>query len=283
MANIDINIKQCSQCGACIDVCPSDVLEMGAESSGVSHPDRCISCGHCAAICPEDAIASSETNSKAPFTVEEIPSTLLPEQVLFHLKRSTREFTDKKLEDDTIKSLIDIAEKAPSSHNIRKREYVVVTDKAEIRRMEEITTKVYRSLLKILKPGFIKLVGLFSKPMAREMAEFAVDFKNMVRKTADGKSHVFRGAPCVVFLAAPKSYDQSRDDCVAAQHYMMLFAQSMGIGSCIIGYAQYAHKKLERYLKIPKDKKIFAVTIFGYPRYRYPKTVRYGEPSITWK
>ena len=118
--------------------------------------------------------------------------------------------------------------------------------------------------------------------MARESAEFVIDFKNLVRKTSEGKSHIFRGAPCVVFLVAPKNYDQSRDDCVAAQHYMMLYAQSLGIGSCIIGYAQYAHKKLERYLKIPKDKRIFAVTIFGYPQYRYRKTIQYHPPSITW-
>lgn len=87
----------------------------------------------------------------------------------------------------------------------------------------------------------------------------------------------------MIFIAAPKNYDQSRDDCVAAQNYMMLFAQSLGIGSCIIGYAQYAHKKLARYLKIPKDKQIFAVSIFGYPRLSYKKVVRYREPSITWK
>ena len=171
MGNIDISIERCSQCAACIGVCPSDVLEMGPGSSEVSHPDRCISCGHCAAICPEDAISSSRTNSRAPFTVEEIPSTLPSEQLLFHLKRSTREFTDEKLDEDTIKSLVRIAEKAPSSHNIRKREYVVVTDTAEIRRMEEVVTTVYRSLLKFLKPAVIKLIGLFSKPMARESAE----------------------------------------------------------------------------------------------------------------
>ncbi len=283
MANIDIDIERCTQCAACIDICSGDVLVMGQESPEIAYPERCTSCGHCSAICPVDAISSNQTNSRAPFTVEEIPSTLSPEQALFYLKRSTREFTEEKLEEDTIKTLIRAAEKAPSSHNFRQREYVVVTDRAEIRRLEEVVTTVYRSLLRILKPAVIKLIGLFSKPMARGLAEFAPDFKNLVKKTDEGKSHIFRGAPCVIFLAAPKNYDQSRDDCVAAQHYMMLYAQTLGIGSCIIGYAQYAHKKLERYLKIPKGKKIYAVAIFGYPRHRYGKTVRFREPTVTWK
>ena len=115
------------------------------------------------------------------------------------------------------------------------------------------------------------------------MEEFSHDFKNLVRKNTEKKFPVFRGAPCVMLIAAPKNYDQSRDDCVAAQNYMMLYAQSLGIGSCIIGYAQYAHKKLASYLKIPKDKQIFAISIFGYPRLSYKKVIRYGEPSITWK
>ncbi|MCP4156469.1 MAG: hypothetical protein GY757_52635 [bacterium] len=105
----------------------------------------------------------------------------------------------------------------------------------------------------------------------------------MVIKNAAGKSHIFRDAPCVVVIAAPKGYDQSRDDCVAAQNYMMLYGQTESIGSCIIGYAQYAHKKLAKYLGIPKDTQIYAVSIFGKPIYTYKKSLLHKAPIITWK
>lgn len=256
---------------------------MGRDSAEMAHPERCVSCGHCAAICPVDAIASSKTNTRAPFTVAEIPPGLPPEQALFLQKRSTRIFKPGKPGNETIETLVQYAEKAPSSHNLRQREYIIVTDPDKIRQMEEIVVKVYRSLLRILKPAVIKFLGFFSKRLGQELEEFAIDFKHMVAKTSEGGSHIFRGAPCVVFIAAPKGYDQARDDCVAAQHYMMLYAQTLGISSCIIGYAQYAHKKLERYLNITGGKQIYAVTIFGYPGYSYRKTIRHQSPSITWK
>ncbi|MCP4146817.1 MAG: hypothetical protein GY757_03610 [bacterium] len=119
--------------------------------------------------------------------------------------------------------------------------------------------------------------------MAEEMVEFVIDFKQMVKKNSAGESHIFRDAPCVVVIAAPKGYDQSRDDYVAAQNYMMLYGQTENIGSCIIGYAQYAHKKLAKYLNIQKDTQIYAVTIFGKPVYKYKKSLIHKEPTIAWK
>ncbi len=87
----------------------------------------------------------------------------------------------------------------------------------------------------------------------------------------------------MVFILSNKQYDQSRDDCVAAQNYLMLYAKTKGLGSCIIGYAQYAHKKLEKYFNVPSDKRIYAVTILGYPKYKYIRTIHYTPPPITWK
>ncbi len=282
MSFIEIDSDRCTQCGACIEACPGDVLEMGEECAQALYPELCISCGHCAASCPVDAISSSQSNSRAPFTLEDLPTTLPPEHLLFYRKRSVRVFKPQKLDKVTIKTMIQYAEKAPSSHNYREREYIAVTDEKKIREMEEIVIKVYRPLVKILNPAVIKLTGLFSKAVSAQSEEFSHTFKNIVGQHAAGEFPVFRGAPCVILIAAPKSYGQSRDDCVAAQNYMMLFAQSIGIGSCISGYAQYAHKKLARYLKLPKGKQIFAVSFFGYPRLSLQKTIRFGEPSITW-
>lgn len=282
MHYIEIDTERCISCGICVETCPSDALEMEQESPPASLTELCISCGHCAAVCPEGAISSSDTNSRAPFGLSEISTTLPPEHLLFHRKRSCRKFTNKELDRDAIKTMIQYAEKAPSSHNFRQREYVVITNAEVIKQMEEIVVKVYRPLAKLLKPPLLKTIKLFSKPLAQQTEEFSNTFKNLVAKYDQGEFPVFRGAPCVILIMAPKNYDQSRDDCVAAQNYMMLFAQSLGIGSCICGYAQYAHKKLARYLKIPADKQIFAISFFGYPRVNYLKTIRYNDASINW-
>jgi ferredoxin len=280
--NIKIDSRRCTRCNSCIDVCPGDILEMGNESVLVAHPERCVSCGHCAAICPVEAISCEKENTRAPFTIDDIPNDLPPDQALFLKKRSTRKFKSDIPDKEILKSMILYAEKAPSSHNFRRRQYIMVTDADKIREMEEIVVKVYRSLLSIMKPWVIKLIKLFSKQMGQELEELSHDFRLMVEKHTRGGQHAFRGAPCVCLIAAPGGYDQSRDDCVAAQHYMMLYAETRGISSCIIGFAQYAHKKLEKYLNITSGNRIYTVSIFGYARHKYTKTVNHRYPSVTW-
>lgn len=279
---IEIHQKRCIRCGKCETACPSDVLEMGEESALASYPALCISCGHCAATCPEGAITCNPQNSRAPFTIEDIPGDLPPEHLLFYQKRSVRNFKAEKLPNDVIKTMIQYAEKAPSSHNYRAREYMVVTDEEKIRQMEKIVIDVYRPLVKILNPAVINLTRLFSKTVADQSRDFAASFKNLLVQRAAGEFPVFRNAPCVIMIAAPKAYDQSRDDCVAAQNYMMLYAQTIGIGSCISGYGQYAHKKLARYFKLSKDKQICAISFFGYPKAGLPRAINFTEPAVLW-
>ena len=287
MSFIEIDSETCTTCGNCLETCPSDALEMGNERGDeyarVSNPGLCISCGHCAASCPVGAISCAQSNLRAPFEIQEIPANLPPEQQLFYSKRSARFFKPEKLDKDTIKTMIDYAEKAPSSHNCRNREYIVVTDENKIKEMEDVVINVYRPLAKLFGPVFVKLARLSSKEAAAQTEEFSHTFKNIVAQRDKGEFPVFRNAPCVVLIAAPKGYDQSRDDCVAAQNYMMLYAQTLGIGSCISGYGQYAHKKLSRYFGLPKSKRIFAISFFGYPRMSLKKSIRFKEPSITWE
>jgi NAD-dependent dihydropyrimidine dehydrogenase PreA subunit len=51
---------RCTGCGDCVEVCPTDCLDMNSEGFRLpvlAWPHKCVSCGLCAAICPEDAIA----------------------------------------------------------------------------------------------------------------------------------------------------------------------------------------------------------------------------------
>ena len=148
MGYIKIDGDLCTGCGICIDACPSDVLDMGDKASQISRPELCISCGHCGAVCSNDAISSSRSSSRASFFLENMTASLPPEHALFHQKRSYRSFTSRKLDRETIKTMIQYGEKAPSSHNYRQREYIVVTATEQIKRLEEIVVKEYQRLVK---------------------------------------------------------------------------------------------------------------------------------------
>ena len=64
MAKPVIDEATCSKCGACIDACPMDVLEMD-EINGpqVSHPSNCVGCRACEQVCPEGAITILEAEA----------------------------------------------------------------------------------------------------------------------------------------------------------------------------------------------------------------------------
>jgi Pyruvate/2-oxoacid:ferredoxin oxidoreductase delta subunit len=55
----------CTACEACIERCPMEALDMGADDFPQANLERCIGCGVCATGCPETAI---EMQAKQDFT-----------------------------------------------------------------------------------------------------------------------------------------------------------------------------------------------------------------------
>lgn len=54
MKNIQ-KLQQCSNCGACYNICPTDAIELKEDSlfyEWTVNADKCIDCGKCVAVCP---------------------------------------------------------------------------------------------------------------------------------------------------------------------------------------------------------------------------------------
>jgi len=279
---IEIDPNKCTVCGNCVKICPGKTLEVINKNLEQTKPMSCISCGHCAAICPEDAIISVKDNPKA-FTAQSYDDGLNEVEKLLVGKRSVREYRKKDIDKDMLENFIHYAEKAPSSSNKRKREYIVITDKDKILELEKVMMKKFNSLKIIINPFVSNLIKIFNKKLANNILMLKAGLDQMNIDFANADYQIFRNAPCIVFILGPKKAAQIKDDCIIAQQYMMLYAQSHGIASCIIGYAQFAHKLLEKVLQVKKGYSIYAVSIFGYPKYTYKKEIQYlKEPPITW-
>ena len=50
-----IDLEKCQGSGECIDVCPSEAIEV-KEGKAVVDADLCADCGVCEDVCPNDAI-----------------------------------------------------------------------------------------------------------------------------------------------------------------------------------------------------------------------------------
>lgn len=51
-----VDIKRCTGCGSCVDICPMDSLTVDMNEKAVRNPARCIGCGLCASACNEGSI-----------------------------------------------------------------------------------------------------------------------------------------------------------------------------------------------------------------------------------
>ena len=51
----EIDQADCTACGKCYDVCPSNAIDYTGEKPVIIQ-SKCINCGNCANICPEDAV-----------------------------------------------------------------------------------------------------------------------------------------------------------------------------------------------------------------------------------
>ncbi len=282
MNNIELNKTKCIGCGKCVEECPSDVLFLKENLAEIVNPALCVSCGHCAAICPMDAINSSNENKRQPFKIEIINENFKADRLLFHRKRSIRAFKDDKIQKEQIDEFIQYAEKAPSAHNLRNRKYIIITKEKDIEALKSKIIKMYKSLLISLNPVTFKIIYLLNGPAYKELSELVLSFKNLIDQFKHGNDKLFRNSKCIICIAAPTGSAFSRDDCIASQQYMMLFAKTINIDSFIIGFAQYAHKIIEKYFNLEKGYSIYSVSAFGISKYKYSKEIIYTKPEIKW-
>ncbi len=56
-----INYESCTLCGACVEACTQNALQMTARGPVFSSPQNCTYCADCEAICPSNAIRCEYT------------------------------------------------------------------------------------------------------------------------------------------------------------------------------------------------------------------------------
>jgi NAD-dependent dihydropyrimidine dehydrogenase PreA subunit len=55
--------RRCVGTAACVEVCPTDCLEMGGANPWLPRPLDCTRCSACVQVCPVDAIALPDSTS----------------------------------------------------------------------------------------------------------------------------------------------------------------------------------------------------------------------------
>lgn len=251
-----IDYDKCNSCRMCIKECPRRFLidESNDRVFFEDIDDTCNLCGHCIAICPEDAILY-EGFGDDTFTFNGIEKleTIVPYESLYKFiraHRSIRHFKKKEVPQETLKKVLDLMQYAPTAGNLRYEKYIVISDRDKLK---SISDAVIETLLQ--NPGM------------KDIYEESFDFLKR-----NFEIPVFYDAPHVIFISSLLDMPVTDHNIGIIITYGRLAAQSLGLGTCWIGWAQIAALENKKVMKLAgiRGKHMGAFTI-GYPNIFYKR------------
>ncbi|MBN2716908.1 MAG: nitroreductase family protein [Deltaproteobacteria bacterium] len=268
-----IDTNKCTGCGKCVAVCPYDAIEIIDKKAIVTGP-KSMHCGQCVAVCPENAV------KVADIIVPRLKGTTTEEtEQLFNTvmyRRSCRDYRPEELSATEFENLIAFAQWAPSGTNAQKWEFTVMPTRAAVENYAQAISGFYRKLNRQAENPFLRL---FTKVfMGDVLGKYYARYYNQVadslrRWDENREDLLFHGATGAIVISMRPGAHCAHDDALLAAQNICLGAHTMGIGSCLIGFAVEAMKRdpeIAKVVGIPAEETVYAVIALGYPKYRYP-------------
>jgi len=156
-------------------------------------------------------------------------------------RRSIRKYKAEQIADAELQSIMEAAIYAPSAMNQQKWHFTVIQSRKMLDRMTDI---IRQNLLKS-----------------------SIEFLAERAKSADFT--IFYNAPTVILITADEKAHFTEFDCGAAAENIALAAESLNIGSCIIGMASFLFEsdkagEIKKELGIPEGYKFIISIALGY-------------------
>ncbi len=289
---ITVNQKICTGCGKCVAVCSDLSLEL---YEGKCRPSGkgvfgCIGCGQCMAVCPEDAIS---VNGRFLSPDDLFPLSPLSESAaydalmkLYHRRRSIRKFKNIPVEYLLIEKVIKAAQSAPMGLPPSDVNVLILDSKEKVRGFAEDFCRYLEKIKWLSSSWFLTLM----KPVwGKETDEL---FRNFMRPLIHkyissmkaGENVVNYDAPVAMYFYGSPYCDPA--DPIIAATYAMVAAESLGLGTCMLGAVhpfiqngKAAKKFRERHgIRCKSREGLFL--IMGYPKAEYLKGIRRSFASV---
>ncbi len=266
--------------------------------------DRSLSCGHCAAVCPVDAITIHAIDPEASrFATFDADSRWLPHGEfntvqlvrLMASRRSCRNFKDKPVDRALLEDLLKIGATAPSGTNSQMWTFTILPARESVMALGDQVAMFFKRIHKLAENYWLRnLLRFIGKP---ELDHYYRDYHQSVREALterenNGKDRLFHGATAVIVVGSRPEGSTLKEDALLATQNILLAAHSMGLGTCLIGFAVIPMIKdirIQRFLGMPDNEKVHAVIALGYPDEKYLKVAgrkkyvrRYFERGLIW-
>lgn len=315
-AKFIVDPDKCKACGKCVATCPGQILELRNKlpvdiMAADGGPFGCIGCSNCYAVCPDQAIEIRdgyrveegfyrtllrEPAFPNPFRAEEAPNfdrisgdLTEVERTIFR-RRSTRLYSRKPVPEDLLYRIMEAGRYAPSGGNCQPWSFIAITDR-------DLLDRIGAECKKALQP----LPGLYMRKNGRPepLRSLAINLLSRIvphyfdQRVIYGSDTVANNERWDTFLNAPaliivlgdmRGIGDPMLDCALSAHNMVLAAESLGLGTCYVGFIKSVDfiPSLKRKLGIQWPYKIITSIALGYPKTPTNRAVSRERPRITW-
>jgi alkylation response protein AidB-like acyl-CoA dehydrogenase/nitroreductase/NAD-dependent dihydropyrimidine dehydrogenase PreA subunit len=307
MGVMKVDAAKCNGCGICIVNCPFRCWEMSAEKLPRLKKDyACFSCYNCMVACPQEAISIADTYhvNTGVFDSDHASGTVLAklplepkdakgkpdkwtdvEKMIFE-RRSVRNFKPDPVPEPLIRRVIEAGRFAPSSGNGQPWKFIVITDKALIKQMNEasynIMSLVYNSyvndaLVKTLMPMYQQ----YPQPGLFDPRIVLGGLGSVAKKDVT----TFFDAPVIIIIAGDdRAIGGPQIQAGIAGQNMNLAAISLGLGFCWNGFSQFLEldPAFKEKLGLALPWRINTALALGYPKFKQKGIVPREFRPVTW-
>ena len=279
---IAIDHEKCNGCGICVIVCKSFCLALDGKKLYTTGDTKfgCIGCGQCVAVCPRDAIMVTgrtlSAGDYAPLQESDVQAGSLHNLLLN--RRSIRDFHNRPVPDELIEKILQMASTAPMGIPPSDVGVLVIKGHEKVREFSFDFIEVLKQMQMMLKPLPLALMGITmrkeDRKATKEFVKPLIDF--LVDSKKQEKDYLLYDAPLMIMFYSKQMADPA--DPVIASTYAMLAAETLGLGSCMIGTVGPFLKRMGKPFKakygLPEKMKDSLVLIVGYPKFKFKKTVK---------
>ena len=289
-ATVRIDYEKCKVCGLCVKVCKGAPLYLENNKVRIDQTRYfgCIGCGHCVAVCPTGAITIEGRDiSQASFMDIPMEDTRAGYEELMALmlaRRSIREFDDRDVEQEKIDRILASASTAPIGIPPSDVEVLVINGKDKVREFSDDILELMKSQKWIFSKPTLLLLRPFMKKEEFEVVDKfvcpAIEIFEETRK--ENTDYLLYGAPLAMYFHV-SPYADLADPFITAT-YAMLAAETLDLGSCMIGtigpMLKNGGKDVKEKYGISIRNQPGIVVIFGYPAVKYRRAIRRNLAKI---
>lgn len=138
-------------------------------------------------------------------------------------RRTTRAFTEEKVDVEILKEIVNAGLYAPSSKNKQLWHFTVIQDQEVLSNLNLDTKEAI-------------------KKYAKEKVSNEKELEVLISRANNDAFDTFYKAPVAIIISKDTTDITSPDDCAVASQNLMLAAESFGLGSCWIGFIKNLFK-----------------------------------------